>query len=315
MRIISGTDEFHISERTVVVIGKFDGVHLGHQKLLSRMREWRKQGLAAVVFTFDRSPASVFAPDRPTAELTTLKEKRVLMEELGADILVEFPMTVQTAATPAPVFVRDVLVRQLNAAVIVAGEDLSFGHKGLGNRQLLEEMAAPSGYQVEIVDKLSAAGILPGYAQNTAVSSTLIRKLLEEGKMEETAALCGRPYSVTGPVIHGKHLGGPVLHMPTINMAWPAGKLTPPFGVYYSKTRLEGKQYASITNVGCKPTVAAAQAVLAETYLYGFDGDAYGEEARVFFYGFRRPEQKFENLDLLKEQMQRDIEQGREYWA
>ncbi|MCD7751202.1 MAG: riboflavin biosynthesis protein RibF [Lachnospiraceae bacterium] len=315
MQIISETTEFHIAERTVVAIGKFDGVHLGHQKLLKRMRDWQRQGLTAVVFTFDRSPASIFAPGTQVGELTTCAEKRKLMEGLGADVLLEFPMTLQTAATPAEDFVRDVLVRQLNAAVIVAGEDLSFGHKGLGNRQLLEKMAKTLGYQVEIVDKLSAAEILPGYEFNTAVSSTLVRELLEEGKMEEVSALCGRPYSVEGFVIHGKHLGGPVLHMPTINLAWPQGKLTPPYGVYYSQTLLGGKRYASITNVGCKPTVAKDETVLAETYLYGFDGDAYGEEAEVFFYGYKRPEQKFESLERLKEQMGRDIAQGREYWA
>ncbi|MCD8378911.1 MAG: riboflavin biosynthesis protein RibF [Lachnospiraceae bacterium] len=315
MRIISETTEFHIAERTVVAIGKFDGVHLGHQKLLNRMREWQRQGLTAVVFTFDRSPASIFAPGTQAGELTTCAEKRVLMEALGADILLEFPMTLQTAATPADDFVREVLVRQLNAAVIVAGEDLSFGHKGLGNRQLLEKMAKPFGYQVEIVDKLSATEILPGYDLNTAVSSTLVRELLEEGKMKEVSALCGRPYSVEEFVIHGKHLGGPVLHMPTINIDWPEGKLTPPYGVYYSQTLLGGKRYASITNVGCKPTVAKEQKVLAETYLYGFDGDAYGEKAEVIFYGYKRPEQKFENLDLLREHMRRDIEQGRAYWA
>ncbi len=299
----------------MVAIGKFDGVHLGHQKLLSRMREWRKQGLTAVIFTFDKSPASVFAPGTQMAELTTRDEKRVLMEEMGADILVEFPMTVRTAATPADVFVRDVLAGQLNAAAIVAGEDLSFGHKGLGDRRLLEEMAQPYGYQVEIVDKLSASALLPGYREDTAVSSTLIRGLLEEGRMGEVAALCGRPYSVSGSVIHGKHLGGPVLHMPTINVAWPAGKLAPPFGVHYSQTLLGGKQYASITNVGCKPTVAEDSSVLAETFLYDFEGDAYGKEAQVFFFEYKRPELKFESLELLKEQMRRDIEQGREYWA
>ncbi len=298
----------------MVAIGKFDGVHLGHQRLLNRMREWRKQGLTAVVFTFDKSPASVFAPGTQIAELTTLLEKRALMEEMGADILVEFPMTVETAATPPETFVREVLVRQLNSAVIVAGEDLSFGHKGLGDRRLLEALARQLGFRVEIVDKLSAAEVLAGYAGDTAVSSTLIRTLLEEGKMEAVTALCGRPYSVTGAVIHGKHLGGPVLHMPTINLAWPEGKLTPPFGVYYSRTLLGGRDCASITNVGCKPTVTQEKSVLAETYLYDFEGDAYGEEAQASFYGFKRPEQKFDGLDSLREQMRRDIAQGAQYW-
>ncbi len=298
----------------MVAIGKFDGVHLGHQKLLKQMCDWKKQGLTAVVFTFDKSPASVFAPGTQTAELTTLSEKRALMAKLGADVLVEFPMTVQTAATPADVFVRDVLSRQLNAAVIVAGEDVSFGHKGLGNRHLLDELAQPLGYQVEIVDKLSASEVLPQYEKRVAVSSTLVRELLEAGNMEEVTALCGRPYSVGGPVIHGKHMGGPVLHMPTINVAWPAGKLTPPFGVYYSQTVLDGKRYASITNVGCKPTVTEEKNVLAETYLYEYEGDAYGEETQVFFYEYKRPERKFDGLETLREQMQRDIAQGREWW-
>ncbi|MCD8326882.1 MAG: bifunctional riboflavin kinase/FMN adenylyltransferase, partial [Lachnospiraceae bacterium] len=337
MKIISGTTEFHIDQKSVTAIGKFDGVHLGHQKLLGRMSGWKARGYQAVVFTFDRPPASIFCPDRDWGELTTLAEKRKLMEQLGADVLVEFPMTLETAAMPPEAFVEEILVRQMNSAVILAGEDISFGHQGRGNRELLEAMAPQMGYQLQIVDKLLVSevsaeleneirSVIPAdiglrpeggsdIDEKIPVSSSLIRELLEKGKMEQVAALCGRPYSVTGPIIHGKHLGGPVLHMPTINMAWPEGKLTPPFGVHYSRTLLEGKYYDSITNVGCKPTVSSEKQVLAETYIYDFDQEAYGERAQVFFYGYKRAERKFDGIEALREQMQLDIRQGAHYWG
>ncbi|MCD8131716.1 MAG: bifunctional riboflavin kinase/FMN adenylyltransferase [Lachnospiraceae bacterium] len=345
MKIISGTTEFHIENKSAVAIGKFDGVHLGHQKLLRRMHDWQAQGYPAVVFTFDRPPASVFSPEKDIRELTTPQEKRELMERMGADVLVEFPMTTETAAMPPEVFVEEILAGQLNSTVILAGEDLSFGHQGRGNRRLLEAMAPRLGYRTEIVDKLSvrealsalsdsvlaeetaelqrnkpaaadqdADRLFHGLNGDTPVSSTLVRSLLEEGRMEQVTALCGRPYSVSGSIIHGRHLGGPVLQMPTINMEWPAGKLAPPFGVYYSRTLLEGKYYRSVTNVGRKPTVSEENRVLAETYIYDFEGNAYGERARVFLYGYKRPERKFDGIEALREQMQRDIREGADYW-
>ncbi len=314
MKIISGTTEFHIDGKSAVAIGKFDGVHLGHQKLLKRMHDWQAQGYLAVVFTFDRPPASVFSTEKNIRELTTLEEKRKLMEQMGADVLVEFPMTAETAAMPPEAFVEKILVGQLNSKVILAGEDISFGHQGRGNRKLLEAMADRLGYRTEIVDKLSVRQLPFGLNGDVPVSSTLVRRLLEEGQMEQVAMLCGRPYSVTGSIIHGRHLGGPVLQMPTINMEWPSEKLTPPFGVYYSRTFLEGKYYRSVTNVGCKPTVSKENRVLAETYIYDFDGNVYGERAQVFLHGYKRPEQKFDGIDALREQMQRDIREGADYW-
>ncbi|MCD7739199.1 MAG: bifunctional riboflavin kinase/FMN adenylyltransferase [Lachnospiraceae bacterium] len=345
MKIISGTTEFHIDGKSAVAIGKFDGVHLGHQKLLKRMHDWQAQGYLAVVFTFDRPPASVFSTEKNIRELTTPEEKRELMEQMGTDVLVEFPMTAETAAMSPEAFVEEILVGQLNSAVILAGEDISFGHQGRGNRRLLEAMADRLGYRTEIVDKLSVREALAYLSDSSLteegmkarrnteaaadedrdrqffsdlngdvpVSSTLVRRLLEEGKMKQVTALCGRPYSVTGSIIHGSHLGGPVLQMPTINMEWPSEKLTPPFGVYYSRTLLEGKYYRSITNVGCKPTVSEENRVLAETYIYDFGGNVYGERAQVFLYGYKRPEQKFDGIDALREQMQRDIREGANY--
>ncbi|MBQ8597202.1 MAG: bifunctional riboflavin kinase/FMN adenylyltransferase, partial [Lachnospiraceae bacterium] len=153
MRIIQDTTEFHIEERSAVALGKFDGIHKGHAALLSHILEQKKNGLSAVVFTFHPSAAVYFGKGE-TGELTTRTEKRRFFEDLGIDVLVEFPLNEVTAAIKAEDFVRRILKDNMNAAYIAAGQDVSFGYKGLGRRELLEQMAEEADYRVEIIDKV-----------------------------------------------------------------------------------------------------------------------------------------------------------------
>ena len=261
MEIIAGTTDFYLEKDTAVAIGKFDGVHLGHRRLLEEILGRKKYGLAACVFTFDPTPAVLFGLS-DGKELTTREEKRRLFERLGIDTLIEFPLTKETAATEPECFATEILAKQMNTRFVAAGEDLSFGKNGAGNAELLERMAPHLGFCVQTIEKIEVNGI--------EVSSTYIRKLVP-----------------------------------------PAGKLLPPNGVYYAAVRHNGKVYKAISNVGTKPTVSSEKVMGVESYLYDFDQDIYGQEIEVALKRFRRPERRFGSLEELKEQLDRDIADGR----
>ena len=302
MRIIERTTDFRLEGRSAVAIGKFDGVHLGHRKLLQKIVGQKKEGLTATVFTFDTSAAAFFGAEEK--ELTTVAEKRRIFEALGADVLIEFPLNKETAATEPETFVRRYLAEQMRAAYICAGPDLSFGRGGAGNCALLAEYAEECGYRTELIDKVAVDG--------AEVSSTRVRAAVRAGEMEAAERMLGVPYSVSGTVEHGRQLGR-TIGMPTANLAPDAGKLLPPCGVYYSRAVLDGRAYRSISNVGRKPTVGRQNAVGVETYLYDFDGDLYGREMTVELLAFRRPEMKFADVAQLRARMEEDIAAGREY--
>ena len=301
MEIIAGTTDFYLEKDTAAAIGKFDGVHLGHRRLLEEILNKKKNGLAACVFTFDPTPAVLFGLS-DGKELTTREEKRRLFERLGIDILIEFPLTKETAATEPERFVTEILAKQMNTRFVAAGEDLSFGKNGAGNAELLEKMAPQLGFCVQTIEKIEVNGI--------EVSSTYIRKLVEEGRMEEAEEMLGMPYTLVGCVEHGNHIGH-TLGFPTVNLLPPAGKLLPPNGVYYATVRYNGKVYKAISNVGTKPTVSAEKVMGVESYLYDFDQDIYGQEIEVALKSFRRPERRFGSLEELKSQLDLDIADGR----
>lgn len=303
MQIIKDSTEFKLPHKSAAAIGKFDGIHLGHKALLNSILEKKNQGLLAVVFTFDPVPA-VFFGDGTALELTTREEKRKAFAAMGIDVLIEFPLNVQTAAIMPERFVKEYLTEKMQAVFIAAGTDLSFGKGGKGNAALLRSLSGENRYQVEIIDKVNYEG--------TAISSTRVREAVEQGKMELASALLGEPYRVSGEVLHGKQLGRK-LGMPTVNLIPPASKLLPPRGVYYSRSYIDGTCHKSISNVGFKPTVSNARTMGVETYLYDFAGELYGAECMVELMSYKRPEQKFDTIDGLKEQMDRDISNGRTF--
>ena len=298
MEIIADSLDFQLNRDTAIAIGKFDGVHVGHRRLLEEILQKKKEGLAACVFTFDVSPAVLFGASDGKV-LTTREEKRRLFRELGVDVLVEFPMTRKTAAMPAEEFARRYLSGALCGRFIAAGEDLSFGQYGKGNAALLERLAPELAFQVKTIPKVRIEG--------TEVSSSFIRSLVERGSMEAAERFLGEPYGLNGVVVHGRHLGHS-LGFPTINLIPPEEKLLPPFGVYAARIRVEDKLYRGISNVGRKPTVDGEAEAGVETFLYDFDGDLYGREVQVYLHHFHRPEQKFADLDALKTQIAKDVE-------
>ncbi len=302
MQIIEHTTEFQLPGKSAVAIGKFDGVHLGHRELLTRIVEQKQNQYLATVFTFDTSASAFFGGEEK--ELTTKAEKRRLFEAMGIDVLIEFPLNRETAATEPEVFVEDYLAGRMHTAYICAGYDLSFGRQGKGNYELLAKYAARYGYRAELIDKVRAGG--------EEVSSTRVREAVRQGQMEAAAAMLGRAYSVSGCVEHGKQLGR-TIGMPTANLIPERDKLLPPNGVYYSKALIDGREYKAISNVGCKPTVNREHVVGIETYLYDFQGDLYGRKMTVELFSFRREERKFDDVDSLKKQMEADIAAGRAY--
>lgn len=303
MKIIQGSLEFELNSDAAVAIGKFDGMHLGHRKLLEAVLEKKKQGLLACVLTFDPSPA-VFFGFSDGYELNTKEEKRVLFEKLGVDVLVEFPMRVETAKMSPKDFVEDILVKRMHTKWMIAGTDVSFGDKGAGDAKLLEQLSTVYDYELVTIDKVQYEG--------EDISSTRIRKCLEKGQIDYVTRLLGVPYSISGTVIHGKALGRK-MGMPTVNILPAKNKLMPPCGVYFSQVHMDGKVYPAISNIGYKPTVNKERVLGVETYLYDFDEDIYEKEISVSLLSYKRPEKQFATIDDLKRQMEEDIRAGKEF--
>lgn len=305
MRLIQGTTEFKLKEKSAVAIGKFDGIHLGHQKLLKQIIEWKKEGFQAVIFTFD-PPPSVFFEQTTKKELTTQEEKRKLFEDMGIDVLIEFPLNRNTAATTPVHFIEQILVERINAKRIAAGTDLSFGYRGAGNCELLIREAKHYDYQVKVIEKVCLEG--------KEISSTYVRQEVESGNMELVTTLLGNPYRIQGTVKEGQQLGR-TIDMPTVNLLPVSDKLLPPRGVYFSYVYYNGRKLQGVTNIGCRPTVSSNEIISVETYIYAFNEVIYGKHIVVELLHYRRPEMKFHGVQELKEQMQKDKEAGEFYFT
>lgn len=295
------TKDFHIEEPTALSLGKFDGVHRGHEALISHLLEKKKEGLKAAVFTFDIPPKKL-TENNNYRVLSTNEEKREILQERGIDYLLQCPFTKEVMCMEPEAFV-DWIVRSLHVKSIVVGADFRFGHNRRGDHALLAQLSDTYGYTLRVVDKLQYEG--------RDISSSFVREQIICGAIEKANFLLGYPFFVKSEVIHGRQLGRK-LGIPTINMELPAEKLLPPKGVYATAVDIRGKTYIGVTNVGCKPTVNHSNKVNVETHILDFSGDLYGYQMRVRFYSFIRPEQKFTSVEMLKEQMERDICASRE---
>ncbi len=306
MQIITGTRQFQIEEPTVVTIGKFDGRHRGHQKLLQEMNAIKdRQKLAAAVFTFDTAPMKAVT-GRPATVITTCEERRSKLARMGMDYLVEYPFDARTAHMAPEEFVSRVLVGQMQARAVVAGTDCSFGYKGAGDAALLKALAGELGFEAVIIEKAQDA--------HRDISSTYVKEMLDAGNVEKAWELLGEPYAIHGRVVHGNHIGGSVLGFPTANILPSPEKHLPAFGVYVSQVRIGEALYEGVTNIGRKPTVDGISPVGAETFIMGLQEDLYGQELEVQLLAFIRPEKRFGSLEELKEQIGRDKKAAAEYF-
>lgn len=287
--------QFH-TVGTAVALGKFDGIHLGHQLLIDGLLEEKKKGNQALVFTFGSAPGNVLHGGTKKNIYTSL-EKAFYFEELGVDVLLEYPFTKEFAAISPEEFVEECLVKQLGVRAIYVGEDFRFGKGRSGNVSLLKAFGEQYHFDVHALQKKTKHG--------KVISSTAIRDLLES-HFHAANDMLGNPYFVYGEVVHGKHLGH-TIGFPTINQSIPEQKLLPANGVYASRVLIDGKYYDGISNLGKKPTIDGKHQVGLETYIFDFDGNLYGKMIKTELLFFIRPEEKFASVEALKEQIQIDV--------
>ena len=292
MEYIQGSD-FKLSD-TVVTLGKFDGLHLGHKELIDEVL--KTDGLTKVLFTFEVNPFGILF-EQDMKVIDTNEERKQLVEAFGLDYMINFPFTKDVIDTDANEFIEKIIHNKLGSKKLVVGTDFRFGKGRLGDVTLLEKRKADLGYELKVIEKKVMYG--------EEISSTRIRNLIGKGDIKLANELLGRAFSYSGEIVHGNHIGH-TIGMPTINIKPEECKLLPPYGVYASDTKLDGKVYRGITNIGVKPTISENNAVGIETWLFGLNEDVYGHFAKVELLDFIRPEMKFDSLDALKKQVDLD---------
>lgn len=281
-------------KQKIFALGFFDGVHLGHQALLSACcRLAKQQGCMPAAVTFDLPPGAVLQKLQPNM-LGTVQDRQRLLKQYGMQEILLLTADERTLSMPWSAFL-DMLLEE-NAAGFVCGYDFRFGRNGEGTAQMLDSFAAEHGLACEIIPEQLMDG--------QKISSSRIRGLLESGDVEGTNRLLGHAHTLTGTVISGQHIGR-TIGIPTANLRLPEELVTPAFGVYACTVLADGKTYMAVTNIGTRPTVDG-QGVTVEPWILDFSGDLYGREITLYFHKFLRPEQKFNNLEALKQQIQAD---------
>ena len=294
------------NQKTVIALGFFDGVHLGHQALMERaVLRAKEQDMSPAVFTFDRSPKE-FVTGIPVPLITTAEARRELVEALfPIRQVIVAPFDREMMTMPWRTFLH-MLADRYHAGWLVAGHDFRFGHKNEGTPALLAQEAQSMGLGCDIIPAVALDGV--------TVSSTHIRALLERGDVACANRFLGHPFSIAGTVRHGKGLGSRI-GAPTLNLPPPAGQLVPDYGVYAARVRVDGQLLPAVTNVGVRPTVDVDGDVTVESHLLEGNLSLYGESCRVEFLQLLRPERQFPDLDALRAQIARDARQAREYFA
>jgi riboflavin kinase/FMN adenylyltransferase len=300
--IIQNTQHFRIESPTIVTIGTFDGVHLGHQKILSRLQELKKNtGLKTVVLTFEPHPRKILFPEQKDLKLITLiDEKLNLLEKYGVDVSVVYPFSKHFSQLESQVYIEEILLRQLNLKHLVIGYDHKFGKDRTGDIHSLKKFSEHYGFFVE---EISAKDI-----DNIAVSSSKIRKAIEDGSVELASEFLGHPFFLQAKVVKGKQLGR-TLGYPTANLKPEAPeKIIPKIGVYFVELYIDGLHYFGMMNVGINPTTDSDDAIKLEVNIFDFNADIYSKVIQVNFIKRLRDEKKFANLDELIEQLHLDKE-------
>ncbi|WP_432201628.1 bifunctional riboflavin kinase/FAD synthetase [Erythrobacter sp. W53] len=287
----------------IIALGNFDGFHLGHQAVANEAIEWaRAEGRPSIIATFDPHPVRFFRPDTPPFRLTTLEQRQEHYLAAGATAMLVFHFDGELSGTSAEDFITKVLIERLGAHGVVTGEDFSFGKGAKGNVDLLKGFGAEIGLQSRTV-----GAVIDGDA---AISSSRVREALREGDPQEAARLLTRPFAVRGIVEHGDK-NGRKLGYPTANLNLES-YLRPRYGVYAVTGRVlaTGQELMGAANVGIRPQFEPPKELL-EPYFFDFSGDLYGQEIEVAFHHFLRGEAKFDSLDELTAQMEKDCEEAR----
>ena len=281
----------------VLALGNFDGLHRGHLKIVERVKRGAvEHGGIAMAMTFDPHPPQVVRPDKAPLLLMTKHQRLAALDKAGIHCVAVVRFTPELSHWDPETFVRTVLVEWLRVAEVWVGANFLFGHERSGNFTALRTLGQRYGFRAEKID--------PVRYKEFVVSSTRIRRLVAEGRMDEAAALLGHPYSLSGTVVEGRHRGKE-LGFPTANLD-TANELIPPHGVYATTLTVDGIVHAAITNIGVNPTFGDGNAPTIETYVLNYTGDLYGREVHLGFVQRLRDERRFDDVDALKAQMEAD---------
>jgi riboflavin kinase / FMN adenylyltransferase len=306
MKIFHGTDNANIARPTVLTLGVFDGLHLGHQQIVQTVIERAKAvGAVSTAITFDPHPRAVLHPESAPPLLQTLDQRLTALEFLGIEQTIVIRFDLEFAGTEAETFLREVIFDRLQAREVYLGRGFAFGKGRAGNIELLKKISTELGFFADEVGEVRLRG--------QRISSSKIRELLAEGKVNRARAMLGRPYGVEGQIIRGNRRGH-TIGFPTANLQ-PQNRVIPRTGVYVTATLIGDTWRRSITNVGVRPTFGADNEPSVETYLFDFDGDLYGDVLRVRFLHRLRDEKKFSGIDELKAQIDRDSQRALKYFA
>jgi len=292
----------------IATIGNFDGVHLGHRRILENVvARAREAGRPSLAITFEPHPLSVLRPDHAPRRLQTLHQKEEEIEAIGIENLLVIPFTRDFSLTEPEEFVRSVLCQRLAVSELLLGSHFAFGRGKRGDLALLTRMGPECGFL--------ASGVEEVFYDGEPVSSTRIRTAVARGEVARANAMLGREYALDGIVAKGEKLGQKIGY-PTINLE-PENELHPAAGVYVTRIAIRsfGQRFDSVTNIGRRPTVYEDYAATIETYVLDFSADVYGEKVRLFFFDRLREERKFPSVMDLTEQIGRDIEAARQYFG
>lgn len=292
--------------KTAVVLGNFDGIHRGHLLLINKAKEVaREEGIKTAVFTFEPHPSFVLTNRTPVDLIYLPSEKERVMSIEGIDYYIVLPFSKETASMLPQQFIEDIILKQMNAQIVIIGADYRFGKNRSGDFSTLVEYSRTHDFDVNVVHKLRF--------EDQDISSTWIRDEIKNGNLELANQLMNRPFFFSGEVMHGKRIGT-TIGFPTANIIPHISKLLPPSGVYVSTVEVHGEIFHAITNVGSNPTVAG-QAVTVEAHIFDFDEDIYGQDIYINLYSYLRSEKKFDGLEQLKQQIGNDIKAMRKYFS
>jgi len=305
MKIFHDLENANIAKPTVLTLGVFDGLHLGHQAIMEKVIERAAAVNAeATAITFDPHPRAVLHPESAPPLLQTLDQRLANLEVLGIDQAIVVKFDREFASQPAEEFLHNVVRDRLHAKEVYLGKGFAFGKGRGGNIELLRRMSVQLGFVADEVDEVRLRGM--------RISSSRIRELLAAGRVNLARRMLGRPYGVEGIVIRGDQRGR-TIGFPTANLK-PHNRVIPKFGVYATAALVEGVWRRSVTNIGVRPTFESAAAPSIETYIFDFDLDIYGDALRVRFLHRIRDERKFSGIDELVAQIRRDTERARNYF-
>ncbi len=304
MKIFKTLEEINNIEETVVALGNFDGVHKGHQQIIERtVRSAKAVGLKSAVFTFSNHPSTILGKGEPVKNILYEEEKTRIIEAMGIDYLFNIPFTREILSMPPEQFIEEILVNRLRIREAYCGFNYSFGYKASGTPEVLMHEGLKHGFGLHVQE--------PYKIDDIVVSSTYIRELIMEGKMEQASKFMGRMYAIGGVVVEGNRLGR-TIGFPTMNLVIDETMVTPPNGVYITFCTVDGARYPAVTNVGNKPTIGE-YAKNIETNVFNFDEDCYGKRINVEFIRWTRPEKKFSGVEELKKQIESDSIQAKAY--